>query len=148
MIPKFRAWNGYRKIMADYVSAIQNGDTQGTPSSVNVVVNGKNETWDIKNDCVELLQSTGLKDVNGKEIYENDIVKVFPVDNPEDYDYAPIKYWIDDNYPAFDIDTKYVPSMRWYDANILNTISESGIENIEVIGNIHTNPELLEVEHD
>lgn len=47
---KFRAGNGYRKIMADYVSAIQNGDTQGTPSSVNVIVNRKNETWGIKED--------------------------------------------------------------------------------------------------
>lgn len=146
MVPKFRAWNGYRKIMADYVSAIQNGDTQGTPSSVNVIVNEKNETWDVKNDHVELLQSTGLKDVNGKEIYEGDIVKVFAVDDPEDYYHAPIKCWIDDNYPAFDIDRKYVPSARWYDANILSTISESGYEKMEVVGDIHNNPELLKAD--
>ncbi|QRG93743.1 hypothetical protein [Lactiplantibacillus plantarum] len=43
---KFRAWNGYRKTMAN-VSAIQN---QQEHSSVNVIVDGKNETWDIEND--------------------------------------------------------------------------------------------------
>lgn len=45
---KFRAWNGYRKMMADYVSAIQNGDTQGTPSSVNVIVNEKTKLGTLK----------------------------------------------------------------------------------------------------
>ena len=142
MIPKFRAWNGYRKIMADYVSAIQNGDTQETPSSVNVVVNGKNETWDIKNDHVELLQSTGLKDVNGKDIYKDDIVRVFDV--YEDVGYVDIVIWGgEDDYPAFDLKNHAVD----YDSNALSSIFNGDFEIIEVIGNVHTNPELLEADN-
>ena len=142
MIPKFRAWNGHRKIMADYVSAIQNGDTQETPSSVNVVVNGKNETWDIKNDHVELLQSTGLKDVNGKDIYKDDIVRVFDV--YEDVGYVDIVIWGgEDDYPAFDLKNHAVD----YDSNALSSIFNGDFEIIEVIGNVHTNPELLEADN-
>lgn len=129
MVPKFRAWNGYRKIMADYVSAIQNGDTQGTPSSVNVIVNGKNETWDIKNDHVELLQFTGLKDVNGKEIYVGDIVE------------ATIEGCIQGD--------KYLVKNMW-DPHVWTEESDSyyAVQKMEVKGNVHTNPELLEAQHD
>ncbi|WP_103851957.1 YopX family protein [Lactiplantibacillus plantarum] len=122
---KFRAWNGYRKIMADYVSAIQNGDTQGTPSAVNVIVNGKNETWDIKNDDVELLQFTGLTDMNGKDIYIGDIVKYRNLD--EKYQYLKI---------------------RWLQQDCMIDAGGYRIDIVarrcEVIGNVHANPELLE----
>ncbi|WP_236720520.1 YopX family protein [Lactiplantibacillus plantarum] len=127
---KFRAWNGYRKIMADYVSAIQNGDTQGTPSSVNVIVDGKNETWDIKNDDVELLQFTGLTDVNGNEIYDGDLVRL--TDDLED----PI-YKVTFDEAKFEISGGGV----CYDLN-------EEFMNCEVIGNVHTNPELLEEDND
>lgn len=135
MVPKFRAWNGYRKIMADYVSAIQNGDTQGTPSSVNVIVNGKNETWDIKNDHVELLQSTGLKDVNGKEIYVGDIVK-------SSYKYAQPKI----SQVIMEDGNSYILGEDLATGNEM--LVSDHINEIEVIGNVHTNPELLEAQHD
>ncbi|MEW4664104.1 YopX family protein [Lactiplantibacillus plantarum] len=124
---KFRAWNGYRKIMADYVSAIQNGDTQGTPSSVNVIVNRKNETWDIKNDDVELLQFTGLTDVNGKDIYEGDIIEVTS------------QYWgmLGNRY-----EVKFQQGAFFVNCDLLSKISPS----ISVIGNVHENPELLEAD--
>jgi len=120
---KFRAWNGYRKIMADYVSAIQNGDTQGTPSSVNVIVDGKNETWDIKNDDVELLQFTGLKDANGKEIYEGDIL--------ENRKYRSIVKFANGKFLADVVGT----------ISTFDLIGET--HGSKVIGNVHENPELL-----
>lgn len=135
---KFRAWNGYRNIMANYVSAIQNGDTQGTPSSVNVIVNGKNETWDIKNDDVELLQFTGLKDVNGRDIYVGDII----VSKPTEPKYEPLKIGLVKRSKA---------RAGW----CYETATATGEYNIwtsgkyrtyEVIGNVHANPELLEAD--
>ena len=128
---KFRAWNGYRKLMADYVSAIQNGDTQGTPSSVNVIVNRKNETWDIENDDVELLQYTGLKDVNGKEIYESDIIK-------SSYKYAQPKV----SQIIIENGNSYILGEDLATGNEM--LVSDHISEIKVIGNVHANPELLE----
>ena len=131
MVPKFRAWNGYRKIMADYVSAIQNGDTQGTPSSVNVIVNGKNETWDIKNDHVELLQSTGLKDFNGKEIYVGDIVK-------SSYKYAQPKI----SQVIMEDGNSYILGEDLATGNEM--LVSDHINDIEVIGNVHTEGDFID----
>ena len=129
---KFRAWNGYRKTMADYVSAIQNGDTQGTPSSVNVIVNRKNETWDIKNDDVELLQFTNLKDVNGKPIYEGDIVE-------SSYKYAQPKV----SQIIIENGNSYILGEDLATGNEM--LVSDHVNEIEVIGNVYTSPELLEV---
>ncbi|MCG0574015.1 prophage Lp2 protein 26 [Lactiplantibacillus plantarum] len=127
--------------MADYVSAIQNGDTQGTPSSVNVIVNRKNETWDIKNDDVELLQFTGLKDVNGKGIYVGDIVKEWS--NMSELTMEPTVNEIVSE------DSFGIPGM------FLKPVGKHFIEpclhdywsnQFEVIGNVHENPELMEEE--
>ena len=144
MVPKFRAWNGYRKIMADYVSAIQNGDTQGTPSSVNVIVNGKNETWDIENDHVELLQFTGLKDTSSKEIYEGDIL------------YFGSVWCVGDEYDPREEDhtglVEYRPDYASYVVNCNGKIYPLeqliSFDGYSVQGNVHENPELLEAQHD
>jgi len=130
---KFRAWNGYREVMADYVSAIQNGDTQGTPSSVNVIVNRRNETWDVKNDHVELLRFTGLKDVNGKEVYEGDVIRILSINAVSD-----VEYMRDGSTPEFETDRRTVLTGE-------NVLGEAAPNDIEVIGNVHNNPELLEV---
>ena len=127
---KFRAWNGYRKMMADYVSALQNGDTQGTPSSVNVIVNGKNETWNIKNDRVELLQFTGLKDVNGNDICEGDVLRTK----------AGLIQIVEQG--ILETDREDIIS-GFYANNLSDDKPHTFSYDDEVIGNVHENPELL-----
>lgn len=138
---KFRAYNNRLSIMSDYVTAIQFGDTEGTPSSVNVIVNGKNETWDIEHDNVVLEQFTGLKDKNGKEICEGSLVK-YTEEDGESF-IAEIKYFAKDGYPAFDVEP---PSEFDFESNVLST----GVANncLEVVGDIHSNHDLLEVVED
>ena len=76
-------------------------------------------------------QYTDLTDKNGKKIFEGDIIKSCEYD-----DIYFVKYCADDNYPAFDI----VPEMN-IECNGLSHLHI--VEGIEVIGNIHDNPELL-----
>ncbi|EAA0076098.1 hypothetical protein JIL33_000299 [Listeria monocytogenes] len=84
-------------------------------------------------------QYTGLKDKNGKKIFEGDIV-AFSEDDFHVFN-SQVEYFSEDGYPAFDIK---VPSTYYFDSNVFSEVSMSGLYEIEVIGNIHENPELLE----
>ncbi|EOM1375617.1 YopX family protein, partial [Listeria monocytogenes] len=90
-------------------------------------------------DDVVLMQYTGLKDKNGKKIFEGDIV-AFSEDDFHVFN-SQVEYFSEDGYPAFDIK---VPSTYYFDSNVFSEVSMSGLYEIEVIGNIHENPELLE----
>ena len=79
---------------------------------------------------------TGLKDNNGKELFEGDIIK-YSVDGEEYIDF--VEYCVEKyNYPAFDL------SETDWNSNTLQTLLESSdFDGFEIIGNINENLELL-----
>ena len=84
-------------------------------------------------------QYTGLTDKNGKKIFEGDICKFREWDNGE-------MCWI--GYVHFE-HCQFIISggaNKECPSNFYLVLSRFSSENIEVIGNIHDNPELLEVE--
>jgi uncharacterized phage protein (TIGR01671 family) len=89
------------------------------------------------------MQCTGLKDKNGKLIYEGDILRSeeYPFKNEESYNYAAEVLWDDASatfyYYTFRISTNVVGRAEGNTGN-LNDYEW------EVIGNIYENPELLE----
>ena len=127
---KFRAWEDRWK---EYIKDVLIG------SNGEIYFDDGVATQD--NLDISIEQFTGLKDVSGKEIYENDIIKYTSEDG--EFFYAKVKYFADDdNYPAFDF---IPPDEDWHFQS--NCLSEGTFSNaLEVVGNVHTNPELLEVE--
>ena len=118
---KFRAWDKQEKQMMK-VSAISLENKE-----IGVKDFRTYHFFRIKN--IELMQYTGLKDKNGTEIYEGDVVKV-----EGDGEIYRVE-WI---YSGFGLEPRY--NSPHYP--ILGNVKLR--KKIEVIGNIHENPELLE----
>lgn len=150
MIPRLRAWDKEFKEMVQVDALVFDEQIiKATYKNGNVVKE------DLKNYV--LMQSTGLKDKNGKEIFEGDILKFN--DTWSDYCYegyvdgeiTGVNYVeIEKETTCFGFGKTRIPESSLF--NLVNNehftfkelITDTSFE-FEIIGNIHTNPELLEV---
>lgn len=132
MIPKFRAYDGGSlcRMYSSEEVMVGNGDIWIIDDD------GVAGEWIVNNDLV-LMQSTGLTDKNGKEIFEGDIVKVTDGDERTDVPDCGIG-------TICGLDEIFM----WYiDGQVHNGLFDISQEYyIEVVGNIYENPELLEVD--
>ena len=129
MIPKFRAWHNELGRMMSISDMWFNVDSLGEIGLNDAVMN---DYITVSPDEIELMQSTGLKDKNGKEIFEGDIV----------------------DYKGREAVVKWHGSYASFIYRFVDGLKERVSEwdplflacyHFEVIGNIYENPEFLEV---
>lgn len=137
---KFRAWDGIRMIMPDSGAYYQHylsfcGEITQRCSEGMACFGGE-DIWRAVRD-LRLMQYTGLKDANGVEIYEGDIVEYFS-DFTEEKSNHQVKYFCNDDYPAFDFSPSISDDMNGFSALVYQEIGT-----VKVIGNIYQNSELL-----
>ena len=119
---KFRIWNKEKKRMI----------TKGVFKILDAIENGK-----LDRDKFEILQYTGLKDCDGKEIYEGDIIMVDIDTIPPYFNKGIIVY----HPPSFYLESK--DGVIDYLIFLLEH-SDPPEKALKVIGNIYENPKLLE----
>ena len=122
MIPKYRAWLKKEQKMDNYIDHISWIEDE-------LYCIGDGITYMVSAEDLVLMQSTGLKDKNGKEIFEGDIVKMAKDVYSEPSYYDVVRH----RGGAYRLESKQHGCELW----LRHT-------DCEVVGNIYENPELLE----
>lgn len=136
MIPKFRGWRKTAQKMVN-VSSLDWKNDENEKESLSVIwwystQNALVSSADDVSDDFILMQSTGLFDKNGEEIFEGDVVRVtceHPIDFP---DCQGVVRMLEGRYMVCDDKTERGSELF------------SEIFSNEIIGNIYENPELVE----
>jgi len=136
MTPKFRAWDKTRNEM-NYKVMVGNCDTDDENWTCPIIWIEEKKDWLHFDDYDSIMQSTGLFDKKGVEIFEGDIISDGHTSRDIRHHQMFGFYTIDGNgYEEFFGDTASLEDFE--------EVSKYMSENIEIIGNVYENPELLE----
>ena len=128
MIPKFRLWNRI-------TSQLHIVDGLYFDAREAEYVDDDNVLRFVGFKNIDLMQSTGLKDKNGKEIFEGDIAQFEDCYTETDFLYVNtgIVEW---SQGSFTITNR--------DSVLMEDLLDGDVLDVEIIGNVYENPELLE----
>ena len=135
---KFRAWDGGHMWK---VTAI------GFTSNTVTMISSTNKLRVFLRESVELMKFTGIQDINGKDIYEGDIIKYNTYSDK--WIQAVIKFGYTSLHTGYEWAASSQAICFYLDGSEKDNSEEApyGLGNssrhYEVIGNIHENPELL-----
>lgn len=130
MVPKFRGWDRKNHVMHDFMMMCFN-------------VNLKNVLYRNNLTDFDIDMSTGMKDDNGNEIYEGDILATSSRIGRELLtDYLKVD-WREDYAGFFCGEKPLFACLSEWDNDIKYPQTFP-----EIVGNVHANPELLEAQHD
>lgn len=128
MIPRFRAWDVELKSMKevadiDYgLECVELSDSDG-------------DTYIQGFSNIKLMQSTGLTDKNGKEIFEGDILSI-----ETDEENVKVEVSWDSKHALFVFESK-----KYNEKEALGELFEDNSYPFKIIGNRYEHPELAEV---
>ena len=132
MIPKFRAWDKARNEM-NYKVMVGNCDTDDENWTCPIIWIEERQDWLHFDDYDSIMQSTGLVDKNGKEIFEGDVVRQVRTQlTTENEIIIGVVTMIEGAWLIMN-DCEQLASKLWSETD----------EN-EIIGNTYETPELLE----
>lgn len=139
MMPRFRVWSKQerRLIPSEDILAIdyenEEIDAQKIYFEDGLPVERDIYTYGFEN--IKLMQSTGLTDKNGKEIFEGDILSI-----ETDEENVKVSVFWDDKHALFMFKSK-----KYNEKEALAELFEDNSYPFKIIGNRYENPELLEV---
>lgn len=138
---KFRAWDKDEKRMLEVYRIGFDGPIDGAQVYCYLDDRGAKGSKECfyDGDGLTLEQFTGLKDKNGKEIYEGDIL-AWHSNIYRKHDWVGLVLYRGAGFAVQESDKSY-SSPEWLDC-----ACRKDANIIEVIGNVHDNPELLEVD--
>ena len=137
MIPKYRAWYVLAEEMINEILMISfvRKEIIGKFSDGSTSVPLKFEDERNGEDVI-LMQSTGLRDKNDKEIFEGDILAC-----KTDDEVINLNVFWDEEHALFMFESK-----KYNEQEPLAELVENNTYPFEIIGNVYENPELLEDE--
>jgi len=134
---KFRAWDGQFKNM--YYGSLSQDRWYSLTGFLDVSSGGI--------EGLEVMQFTGLKDKNGTEIYEGDILRIPAVDDWENINFNCFEVFFHDGDANSDYNIGYSISRMHCIGSVCGGYTPSfnpkTVSKMIVIGNIHQNHELL-----
>lgn len=101
--------------------------------------------WWVKVDIATLGQYTGLKDINGRKIFEGDIIMVQATNDDGSTDGMLGRIDYDADIASFGF--AVIGGDNW-DNHSFDNLFEEGFVDLYVIGNVYENPELLLVQNE